>query len=150
WKDDETLQIEPKKIWCYLGFFFDTELDFKVHIQRYINKVFSALNAMRMLGNSIKGFTPSKQKLAFTACVWSIATYRAVLWYRKNAKGIKQKANHLNKVKNMGMRWITGAFSTTPITALEVISYTPPILAQLNIIALKYALCINKLTAIHP
>ncbi|KAF8621284.1 hypothetical protein AX15_007906 [Amanita polypyramis BW_CC] len=85
-----------------------------------------------MLSNSIEGFTPSKCKLALTAC------------------GIKQKANRLNKVKNTGMCWITGTFSTTPIAALEVISYTPPILAQLNIMVLKYALCINKLAAIHP
>ncbi|KAF8622376.1 hypothetical protein AX15_007066 [Amanita polypyramis BW_CC] len=76
--------------------------------------------------------------------------YRSVLWYNKDGRGIKQKANKLNKVKNMGMRWISGAFSTTPITALKLITYTPPILAQLNITAFKYALCINKLSAIHP
>ncbi|KAF8623883.1 hypothetical protein AX15_006151 [Amanita polypyramis BW_CC] len=105
---------------------------------------------MRMLGNSIEGFTPSKRKLAFSACVWSIATYGAVLWFNKNAKGTKQKANALNKVKNTGMRWISGAFSTTPITALELITYTPLILAQLNIIVFKYALRINKLSDIHP
>ncbi|KAF8624012.1 hypothetical protein AX15_006087 [Amanita polypyramis BW_CC] len=149
WTDEE-IRIKPKKIWRYLGFFFDEELNFKTHIQRYVNKAFSALNAMRMLGNSIEGFTPSKRKLAFSACVWSIATYGAVLWFNKNAKGTKQKANALNKVKNTGMRWITGAFSTTPITVLELISYTPPILAQLNIIVFKYALHINKLSHIHP
>ncbi|KAF8621969.1 hypothetical protein AX15_007368 [Amanita polypyramis BW_CC] len=48
------------------------------------------------------------------------------------------------------MRWITGAFSTTPITALEVLTNTPPITAQLNIIAFKYALRVNRLSAIHP
>ncbi|KAF8622194.1 hypothetical protein AX15_007303 [Amanita polypyramis BW_CC] len=144
------LYVEPKNIWRYLGFFFDPYLDFNTHIQRYINKAFSALNAMRMLGNSIEGFTPSKRKLAFTACVWSIATYGAVLWYKKNGKGIKQKANKLNKVKNTGMHWISGAFSTTPISALELITYTPLILAQLNITAFKYALRINKLSPIHP
>ncbi|KAF8622328.1 hypothetical protein AX15_007106 [Amanita polypyramis BW_CC] len=121
-----------------------------MHIQRYVNKAFSALNAMRMLRNSIEGFTPSKRKLAFSACVWSIATYGAILWFNKNAKGTKQKANALNKVKNTGMRWITSAFSTTPITALELITYTPPILAQLNIIVFKYVLRINKLSHIHP
>ncbi|KAF8622490.1 hypothetical protein AX15_006973 [Amanita polypyramis BW_CC] len=103
-----------------------------------------------MLGNSIEGFTPSKRKITFSSCIWSIATYGTVLWYHKNSKGIKQKANKLNKVKNAGMQWITGAFSTTPITALEVITNTPPILTQLNIIAFKYALRVNKLSAIHP
>ncbi|KAF8622377.1 hypothetical protein AX15_007065 [Amanita polypyramis BW_CC] len=105
---------------------------------------------MRMLGNSIEGFTPSKRKLAFTSCIWSIAMYSAALWYWKNSKGIKQKANKLNKVKNARMRWIMGAFSTMPITALEVLTNTPPISAQLNIIAFKYALRVNKLSAIHP
>ncbi|KAF8625360.1 hypothetical protein AX15_005427 [Amanita polypyramis BW_CC] len=149
WTDKE-ITVEPKKIWRYLGFFFDEELNFKIHIQCYVNKAFSVLNAMRMLGNSIEGFTPSKRKLVFSACIWSIATYGTALWFNKNAKGTKQKVNALNKVKNMGMRWITGAFSTTPITALEVISQTPPLLAQLNIIVFKYVLCINKLSDIHP
>ncbi|KAF8625390.1 hypothetical protein AX15_005405 [Amanita polypyramis BW_CC] len=149
WTDEE-ITVEPKKIWRYLGFFFDEELNFKIHIQRYVNKAFSVLNAMRMLGNSIEGFTPSKRKLAFTACVWSIATYGAALWFNKNAKGTKQKANALNKVKNMGMRWITGTFSTTPISTLEIISHTPPLLAQLNIVVFKYTLRINKLLDIHP
>ncbi|KAF8624442.1 hypothetical protein AX15_005873 [Amanita polypyramis BW_CC] len=103
-----------------------------------------------MLGNSIEGFTPSKRKLVFTACVWSIVTYGSVLWFNKNAKGMKQKMNKLNKVKNMGMRWISGVFSTTPISALELITYTPPIIAQMNIITFKYVLQINKLSAIHP
>ncbi|KAF8625705.1 hypothetical protein AX15_005234 [Amanita polypyramis BW_CC] len=149
WTDEE-IMVEPKKIWRYLGFFFDKELNFKIHIQCYVNKAFSVLNAMRMLRNSIEGFTPSKRKLAFSACIWSIATYGAVLWFNKNAKGTKQKVNALNKVKNMGMHWITSMFSTTPITTLEVISQTPPLLAQLNIIVFKYMLHINKLSDIHP
>ncbi|KAF8624372.1 hypothetical protein AX15_005910 [Amanita polypyramis BW_CC] len=150
WNTNEFLQIMPKSIWRYLGFFFDPYLNFNTHIQRYINKAFSALNVMRMLGNSIEGFTPSKRKIVFTACVWSITTYGSVLWYNKNAKGMKQKVNKLNKVKNTGMRWISGAFSTTPISALKLIMYTLPIIAQMNIIAFKYALRINKLSAIHP
>ncbi|KAF8622451.1 hypothetical protein AX15_007003, partial [Amanita polypyramis BW_CC] len=150
WIANSHLQITPKPIWQYLGFFFDPELKFDIHVQKYVNKSLSALNAMRMLGNSIEGFTPSKRKLAFTSCIWSIATHGAVLWYRKNGKGVKQKANKLNKVKNTAMRWILGAFSTTPISALEVITAIPPILPQLNIIIFKYVLRINKLSPIHP
>ncbi|KAF8621971.1 hypothetical protein AX15_007366 [Amanita polypyramis BW_CC] len=105
---------------------------------------------MKMLGNSIEGFTPSKRKLAFSSCVWSITTYGTVLWYKKHGKGIKQKANKLNKVKNTAMHWISGMFSTMPISALEIITGIPPILPQLNIVAFKYALCINKLSVIHP
>ncbi|KAF8628121.1 hypothetical protein AX15_004077 [Amanita polypyramis BW_CC] len=105
---------------------------------------------MRMLGNSIEGFTPSKRKLVYSSCIWSIASYGSVLWYRKNAKGVKQKANKLDKVKNTAMHWISGAFSTSPISALEVITAIPPIKTQLNITTMKYALRINKLSAIHP
>ncbi|KAF8621935.1 hypothetical protein AX15_007394 [Amanita polypyramis BW_CC] len=41
-------------------------------------------------------------------------------------------------------------FSTTPISTLEFISYTPPILTQLNIAVFKYTLRINKLSHICP
>ncbi|KAF8622833.1 hypothetical protein AX15_006717 [Amanita polypyramis BW_CC] len=150
WTLTDALQIQPKSIWRYLGFFFDSELNFDAHVQKYINKSMSALNAMRMLGNSIEGFTPSKRKLVYTACIWSIASYGSQLWYRKNAKGIKQKTGKLDKVKNTAMRWISRAFLTTPITALEVITAIPPIITQLNIMTTKYALRINKLSPCHP
>ncbi|KAF8628638.1 hypothetical protein AX15_003772 [Amanita polypyramis BW_CC] len=128
--------------------FLRSRNEFRYAHSKYVNKAFSALNAMRMLGNSIDGFTPSKRKLVFSSCVWSIVTYGSVLWYKRNGKGVKQKANKLNKVKNM--RWISGAFSMTPIIALEVITGIPPILAQMNIIAFKYSLRLNKLSSIHP
>ncbi|KAF8635294.1 hypothetical protein AX15_000472 [Amanita polypyramis BW_CC] len=125
-------------------------MNFDTHIQKYINKSLSALNAFRMLGNSIEGFMPSKRKLVCTSCILSIASYGSLLWYKKNAHGIKQKTRKLDKVKNTAMHWISGTFSTTPIMALEVIIAIPPIKTQLNIMSLKYTLHINKLSAIHP
>ncbi|KAF8622533.1 hypothetical protein AX15_006942 [Amanita polypyramis BW_CC] len=145
-----TISITPKPIWRYLGFFFDSELNFDTRVQRYINKSMSALNAMRMLGNSVEGFTPSKRKQVYNACIWTIATYGAPLWYRKNGKGVKDKTSKLDKVKNTAMRWISGVFSTMPITALELITNTAPTLTQLNITIVKYLLRINKLSDIHP
>ncbi|KAF8626738.1 hypothetical protein AX15_004715 [Amanita polypyramis BW_CC] len=105
---------------------------------------------MRMLGNSIEGFTPSKRKLVYSACIWSIASYGSQLWFRKNSKGVKNKTRKLDKVKNTAMSWISGVFSTTPISALEVITAIPLINVQLNIMTTKYALRINKLSPCHP
>ncbi|KAF8633787.1 hypothetical protein AX15_001260 [Amanita polypyramis BW_CC] len=143
WSNDH-FTLSPKKFWRYLVFFFDPRLDFDHHNQLYINKALSTLNALRMLGNSIEGFTPSKRKQTFTACVWSIASYGLPLWYRKNGRGVKNKTKKLAKVLNTGMRWILGAFSTTPIPALELISGLPPLIAQLNIIIFKYAFRITQ------
>ncbi|KAF8628936.1 hypothetical protein AX15_003639 [Amanita polypyramis BW_CC] len=48
------------------------------------------------------------------------------------------------------MRWISGAFPTTLITALEVITGIPPLTSLLNIQIFKYAIRVNKLSSSHP
>jgi hypothetical protein len=51
----------PKKIWRYLGFYFDCILTFRDHVKYYATKSISAAKCMRILGNSSRGLSP-KQK----------------------------------------------------------------------------------------
>ena len=48
------LLLQLKNMWKYLGFVFHRKLFFHWHIQFYSNKVFSTVNKMNMLGNSIR------------------------------------------------------------------------------------------------
>jgi hypothetical protein len=48
-------RLKPSKLWRYLGFFFDSKLSFSYHIDYYVNKAYSMIKALHMLGNLVKG-----------------------------------------------------------------------------------------------
>jgi hypothetical protein len=58
---DDKILLTLKSVWCYLGFFFDKTLSFKEHVCYYSTKAFSMVLAMRMLGNSNRGLSPSQK-----------------------------------------------------------------------------------------
>ena len=47
--------IKPKPCIRYLGFYFDSELSWNAHVTFYLNRAFSTIRALRMLGSSIRG-----------------------------------------------------------------------------------------------
>jgi len=48
----------PKDTWKYLGFIFDRKLNFRNHIDFYMNKVISTIKYMKLLGNPLRGINP--------------------------------------------------------------------------------------------
>ena len=52
--------ISPKPIWQYLGFYFDCRLNFNYHTHFYATKCLSTLSTMKMLGNSSRASSLSK------------------------------------------------------------------------------------------
>ena len=44
--------IKPKGLVRYLGFFFDSELNWNTHVSFYFNRAFSTIRALRMLGSA--------------------------------------------------------------------------------------------------
>ena len=85
----EDLKIEPKAIWRYLGFFFDTKLMFREHVRFYSTKSLTTVKAMGMLGNSTRGLSPSQKRKLYHTCVLPIATYGYRLWLYKGARNCK-------------------------------------------------------------
>jgi hypothetical protein len=72
--------LQPKVVWCYLGFFFDQTLSFKEHVRFYSTKAFTAIQAMEMFGNSVWGLSLQNKRLLYRSCVVPIATYGCKLW----------------------------------------------------------------------
>jgi hypothetical protein len=50
--------LMPSKVWRYLGFYFTLRLRWDYHIKYYATRARSSVQAMLMLGNSIRGLTP--------------------------------------------------------------------------------------------
>ena len=129
---DAWTTIKPKKIIRYLGFFFDSDLNWNAHISFYFNRAFSAIRAMRMLGSSIRGLGTLQKRHAYQACVLPVLAYGLPLWFAQDGAGIKKQLQRMNKVHTHACKWITGCFHTTPIGAREVIAGLPPLVILLN------------------
>ena len=102
-------------ITVYLGFIFDPALKFPLHIDWWVNKAHSTLRAMKMLGNSVWGLTPSNKRQMYLTAVLPVLTYGFQLWYRPGAKKCKQHCKWLELVQHKAARWITGGFKMSPL-----------------------------------
>ncbi|KAF8678628.1 hypothetical protein AX14_004687, partial [Amanita brunnescens Koide BX004] len=119
--------VKPKQMIRYLGFFFDSDLNWNAHVTFYFNRAFSTIRALRMLGSSIRGLGTLQKRHAYQACALPVLTYGLPLWFAENGVGIRSRLNKINKVHSHACKWITGCFRTTPIGAREVIAGLPPL-----------------------
>ena len=103
-RNTPTYIIAPSKEWHYLGFYFDPFLSFSSHCRKHV----------------------------YQAVVWSVLSYGLLLWYRLNGKGCKAQVKLLTKTQNVVLRWITGAFRTTPIAWMEYLAGIPPVQQKAN------------------
>ena len=124
--------IKPKGMIRYLGFFFDSELNWNAHIAFYFNRAFSTIRALRMLGSSIRGLGTLQKRHAYQACALPVLTYGLPLWFAEDGAGIRSWLSKINKVHSHACKWIAGCFRTTPIGAREVIAGLPPLVTLLN------------------
>ncbi|KAJ1307109.1 hypothetical protein OPQ81_001227 [Rhizoctonia solani] len=100
-------------------------LNFKEHVQKMANKALAVLSGIRLLANSIRGINVKHACLLFKSCILPILTYGSILW----SHGHRQQSltRPLEKAQNVGLRWLLGAFKTTPTYALQHLSAIPPI-----------------------
>ena len=77
----EGLILLPKDTWKYLGFIFDYKLNFRNHIDFYVNKVISTIKYMKLLGNSLRGINLLQKRKLYRCCTLPIILYGFPLWY---------------------------------------------------------------------
>jgi Reverse transcriptase-like len=141
--------LRPKDTWRYLGFFFDRKLSFKEHIRFYSTKALTTVNAMGMLGNSMRGLTPMQKHLLYWSCVVPVMTYGLQLWYFKGAR-VQGSIKALSQVQAHAVHWITGCFRTTPIGGMESLEGLLPMHLLLRRLSERGALRITLLADSHP
>ena len=147
---DHTLTIHPAKDTLrWLGIFFDSRLSFTKHVDILCNRARSAANGLRVLANSVRGLSQKNLRALHKTCVLPIITWAAVLWFRPDIprKGLLDK---LDRVQNISLRLVCGAFRTTPIGGLQVIAHQPPILQTLTRFSKNAALRLSRLPLNSP
>ena len=145
----EKLVIKAKTSMRYLGFYFDPKLSFREHIRFYTTKGMSVVATLSALGNSVRGLSPQDKRRIYISNVIPLMTYGAQLWWNPQWKGINWIKKELSKVQSRGARWITGAFKTTPVGALEIAAGLMPIHLAMNKLMHRAALRIKTLPNTH-
>lgn len=142
--------VSPSETIRYLGFYLDSQLLFKEHIRFYQTKGASTLGSLRMLGNSNRGFSPKDKRRLYISNVLPVMTYGAALWWTPTWKGHRGQLKSFQKVQSAASRWISGAFRTTPVGALDSLAGLVPVEHNINRLMRKAALRVPSLPAFHP
>jgi ribonuclease HI len=133
----QTLDLEDEI--KYLGVIFDKHLSWAPHIKQ---KCATAIKLMNMCKNFVGktwGISPQNIRWIFNQVVLPNLSYACFVWAHKINKS-KFILNMLQKVQKMATLQITGGFSTTPTTTLDVLSGLLPIEMKIDLIATKTAL----------
>ncbi|CCO32932.1 hypothetical protein BN14_06996 [Rhizoctonia solani AG-1 IB] len=128
--EDGEHKVYPKTVVRWLGFYLDQKLNFKEHVRYMANKANAVLAGLRMLGDTVKGMSVKHARILYIACVRPILTYGSLLWFHGHNQ--KTMADPIQKSQNTGIRWLTGAFKTTPTGAIHHLASIPPILPYLR------------------
>ncbi len=140
-------EVTPTNCMRYLGLWFDPQLRFHEHAKIIASKASRATEALHMLGNSISGMNQLCLRQTYLGAVLLIATYGSVAFWDGKSSAVKNTLEHM---QNKALCFITGAFKTTPIHALEIESSIPPINITLNYYTECYATCTQRLNHSNP
>ncbi|EUC56479.1 reverse transcriptase from mobile element jockey protein, partial [Rhizoctonia solani AG-3 Rhs1AP] len=135
--DGNEYVIEPRHVVRWLGFYLDQKLDFKDHVRYMSNKANAVLSGLKMLANTVRGLSVKHARLLYITCVRPILTYGSLLW----AHGRRQKSltGVLERSQNIGLRWLLGAFKTTPVRSMEHLASIPPMHVYLRKLSMNAA-----------
>ncbi|KAF8625874.1 hypothetical protein AX14_011532 [Amanita brunnescens Koide BX004] len=104
-----TTVIKPKPCIRYLGFYFDSDLNWNAHVTFYLNRAFSTIWALHMLGSSIRGLGTLQKCHSYQACVIPVLTYVLPLWFAHDGVGVKKYVQRINKEQGKSLpaslRW---------------------------------------------
>ncbi len=98
------------------------------------------------LSNTERGLSFQAMRQLYIACIVSIADFGVPIWWN-NQKFLLDK---YQKLQNLALRKILGAFKTSPIMAMELEAAIPPPKVRFNKICMNYSLRIMQLFKNHP
>ncbi|KAL5255393.1 hypothetical protein ACHWQZ_G010825 [Mnemiopsis leidyi] len=148
WSFDQPLKVDGAEINVlnstkFLGLTLDSKLNWNEHIDNLCKKTKCILMQCRRAVGPTWGFKPATMRWVYNAMVKPVLSYWSTIWIN----GTKTKRNQtlLNGVQRLANVIITGALPTTPGTALDVITGTPPLDLWLSEEAAKGALRLRDL-----
>jgi hypothetical protein len=121
----------------YLGFFFDSKLNWQYHVEVACNRARATIKALQLLGNSVRGLDHAKWRLAYNGICLPVLTYGCQLWFTGKQVALVKK---LQTVQNDAVKIISGSFRTAPREALHHLLTILPMDLRLNMLIQNTAL----------
>ncbi|GBN24737.1 putative RNA-directed DNA polymerase from transposon X-element, partial [Araneus ventricosus] len=118
----------------FLGIIFDTKLTFRSHIKHLKTKCIRTLNIMKVLSSTSWGADKVSLMRIYRSLVRSKLDYGVPIY----GSAAKSTLKMLDSVHHQGLRIATGAFRTTPIPSLHVISGEPSLELRRHRLSLSY------------
>ena len=130
----------------YLGIFFHETLNWEPHVKIMANRARSTIQALHILGNSIRGLDFANWRKVYHAIVLPVLTYGAPLWAHNPPKSL---LNLTRVAQNDALRRIAGVFRTTPTAPLPHLLAILPIQYTLSQLVGSYSDRLNQLPPSH-
>ena len=140
--------IQPKTLVRWLGVWLDVKLSFKQHVEKKINSATAAFFALQRLGSLQKGLSVKALRQLYMACITATADYGVPLWYTNNCQGLL--LSRYQRLQNMAVRHILGAFKGSPTKALELEAALLPPQLRFEKQCYMYALRTLQFQPDHP
>ena len=115
-------EVHPQPIVKWLGIYLDSKLLFHEHVKKKVGEATTVLFQIERLSNTERGLSFQAVRQLYTACITAIADYGVPVWW----KGQKHLLDRYQKLQNLALRKILGAFKTSPYKAMEVEASLPP------------------------
>ena len=137
--------VQPKNLVRWLGIWLDPKLSFKEHVEKKIADTTRIFHQIARLSNTEKGLSFQAIRQLYIACITSVADYGVPIWWN-NQKFLLDK---FQKLQNMALRKILGAFKTSPAIAMKLEAALPPPKVRFNRTCKNFALRILQMPKNH-
>ena len=108
-----------------LGVTLDSKLKFNEHIDNITTKAINSLMQCNRAVGPTWGLSPKVCRWIYTSVIRPILSYSVVVWIRALNNG--NNTRKLERVQGMALRYMTGAFPSTPFKALNYLTNIPSI-----------------------
>ena len=119
-----TLTVRRSTTVRYLGIYIDKNLCWETHAKIMATRARSSLQALHLLGNSVRGLDFHNWRTVFHAITLPVLLYSLPVWSHKAPKSL---IHILQVAQNQAIRKISGTFRTNPIEPLHHMLAIPPI-----------------------
>ena len=121
----------------FLGVTLDSKLNWSKHIDTQIKKCKQVLFQCRRAVGPTWGFSPKTMLWIYKSIIRPMLSYGALVW--ANAMLTQKNKINTSRIQRLALQMVTGAMSSTPGKALDMITHTMPIVDHLRQCAIKTA-----------
>ena len=140
--------VELKPLVRWFGIWFDTKLSFKQHVEKKINSATATFFGFQRLGSLQTALSFKALRQLYIVCITSVADFGGPLWYTNKRQGYI--LNQYQRLQNMAIKYMLGAFKGSPTKALELEAALPPPDIQFKKLCNMYALWTLKFQPNYP